>query len=426
MNGRIGKAMLSVPRKTNRRIRLALVTASPVPYKVELYRRLAAHPELDFTVIFMSDAGIRPADAGYGHRISWDTDLIEGYQSIFLRRSGANPNEANAPPFFAYRDFDIVGRLWKGRYDVVWLWGYNYLTHQLAALTQILRGGLILFGEDQTLLRPRPAWKVIVKKFGLPFLFRHGLALYVGSENYRWFQEYGVPAERLYYTPYAVDNDSFRRSAERLTPQKHRLRGEFGIRPDAGPVILMTARLIPEKQPLLLLEAFRRVQEKRRCTLLMVGSGVQEQAIRGEVRDKGIRDVVLAGFMNQREIAKAYAVADVFVLVSKSETWGLVVNEAMNFGLPIVVSDKVGSARDLVEDGVNGFIVSSNDPDELAGRLELLVDSAELRTEFGRASTGRIEKFCYEADIDGILMAITAGLRSRTRDIGVGAQSSQR
>lgn len=200
------------------------------------------------------------------------------------------------------------------------------------------RGGAVLYREEQTLLNLRPRWKTVLKDFGLPWLLHGSYGLFIGTENRRWFERWGMPSERLFCAPYVVDNDALQRAASELAPRRDQLRAEPGIEREAGPVILTVGRLIPKKQPLHLFEAFRQVRANRRCTLLVVGSGPLEHELRQKVAAEGIADVVFAGFLDQTQIARAYVVADVFALVSShDETWGLVVNEPMNFGLPIIV-----------------------------------------------------------------------------------------
>ena len=289
---------------SRRPVRVALVTASPVHFKAELYRLLASDHRIDFTAIFLSSAGLRAADGGYGRPIVWDRDVASGYKSVFLKRADRNPIENDEPRFFRYHDWDIVPTLLTGKYDVVWLWGYNYITHLLAALTQLSRGKPVVFGDDQTTLHGRTPWKALAKRLLLPILFRNFYGHYVGTQNRLFLLRYGVRPERLFCTPYAVDNRRLRLEAERLRPMAPNLRAAFGIPEDSGPVILSVGRLIPKKQPLFLLEAFRRVVSRNKCTLLVVGTGELEQAMRNEVRAKGIPRVVFAGFMDQSELPK--------------------------------------------------------------------------------------------------------------------------
>jgi glycosyltransferase involved in cell wall biosynthesis len=384
-------------------IRVAMFAASPIPYRVPLYQRVATDPHIDFTAIFASNGGIRPVAAGYSVPTAWDSDLLAGYRATFLKRADRNPIDGG---FLAFRDSDLVGLLREGQYDVLWLWGYNYLSHQLAQITQRLLQKPVIFHEDQNHLTRRPLWKAAAKRLGLSLMLHGSKALYVGTANYRWYRRYGVKARDLYFVPHAADNDRLRTDAAELIRHRTHLRRRFGIREDSGPVILTVARIIPVKQPLMLLKAFQIVRASRRCTLLIVGSGELEGAIRAQVDKYQIPDVVMPGFMNQSEITQAYACGDIFALPSISETWGLAVNEAMNFGLPVVVSDKVGCAVDLVRDGENGYVIPFQSAEALADRIARLVDSQEMRRRFGEASTTRIQRWNYDVAAAGVRHAI--------------------
>ena len=385
-------------------IRVALLAQSPMHYQVPLYRLLASDPRIDFTAIFASSAGVRSHDPGYNRSIVWDVDLLSGYKSIFLKR--ANKNELGGG-FLSNHDVDVVAAVSRGRYEVLWLHGYNSLTHQLALFTQRARGKPVLLREEQTLLHGRSAWKLVAKKILLPLLMGSTFGLFIGSENRRWLRHYGIPDNRLFFAPYAVENERFQAEATRLANERDQVRAEFGLRKAGGPVILFMGRMIDKKQPLFVLEAFRRVRERQECQLLMVGSGPLENEVRSAIiRDK-IQDVSMAGFLNQTEISRAYASADIFVLASRAhETWGLVVNEAMNFGLPIILSDKVGCAPDLLRDTRNGFIVSSAEPSQLAKRLATLVASEGLRRSFGRASFQLINQWTHQMAVEGVIAAV--------------------
>lgn len=391
----------------SRPVRLGLFAAAPVYYQAPLYRRLAADPRLDFTAIFASTAGLRGSDEGYGRLVRWDEDALWGYESRFLRRAGRNSTGGR---FLALRDTDVVGEVLRGRYETLWVHGYHSLTHVFAAATQRLRRAPLLFREEQTLLHPRPPLVAAAKRVGLPLLFRGAYGLAIGTENRGWFERYGIAPERLFPAPYVVDGERLRASADRLPPRAE-LRARFGIAGDAGPVVVTVGRLIPKKQPLFLLEAFARVRAARRCALLVVGSGELEEAARAKVERDAIPDVAFAGFLNQGEVAAAYRAADVFTMLSREhETWGLVVNEAMELGLPVVTSDKVGSSTDLVHEGVNGHRVPCDDVDAAAAAIGRLVDSADRRAAYGRASSRIIADWTYHVTAAGIVAAVAAAV----------------
>jgi glycosyltransferase involved in cell wall biosynthesis len=133
--------------------------------------------------------------------------------------------------------------------------------------------------------------------------------------------------------------------------------------------------------------------------------------MRAQIERRQIPDIVFAGFLNQSQVARAYVCADAFTLLSKEhETFGLVVNEAMNFGLPLVLSDKVGSGADLLSDGLNGYRVLSTDVSAAAARLETLAADPELRTQMGAQSLARIQDWTGEVGAKGVISAVAAAV----------------
>lgn len=396
-----------------RPIRLAHLAGVPNPAYLPLFRLLADDPRVDFTVLFASSAGASSFDGGFGQRVAWDTDLTTGYRSKFLRRADKNPVPDG--PFWRVRNWDIVPILSRGRYDILWMTGYNTLTYMLAAVTQRVLGGTVMLREEQSMLDPRSLANHLAKHLALRPLLSQGWGLYYSTESRRWLQHYGTREDRLFSAPFTVDNDSLRKAAASLDGKRPALRREFGIADESGPIIATVSRLIPKKQPLFLLEAFRRARQRERCVLLIVGSGPLEKCLHEEVRRRSIQDVVFTGFLNRSEICRAYSVADIFTLLSRErETFGLVVAEAMNFGLPIVVSDRVGCGPDLVSMDYNGYVVSSTNPTEASGAILELVRDAELRRKMGVASLQRISQWNPERTAEGIIAAATAAV-SRTR-----------
>jgi len=142
---------------------------------------------------------------------------------------------------------------------------------------------------------------------------------------------------------------------------------------------------------------------------MMIGNGPLKSSMEDLIRRRQIPDVILPGFLNQTEISRAYSAADIFVLPSSyMETWGLVVNEAMNFSLPVVATDMVGCAADLVKDDWNGFVVDHRDVDALKSALGRLVRDAQMRREFGQNSLELISKYSAKSCADDIVAACLA------------------
>jgi glycosyltransferase involved in cell wall biosynthesis len=381
-------------------------------YQAPLYRALAADPRVELTVLFASSGGVRPYDANFGGRtVVWDVDLLGGYSSRFVK--AADRNEVSAG-FFGMRDLDVIRPILKEEWDAIWVHGYSYVTLWLAIAAAMLRGIPILVREEQTLLHERPWPRRWLRAAVLRGLFSKIHGLYIGTNNRTFFAHYGVPEHRLHFVPYCVDNATLQQQAAELADRRTEMRAKFGISPDGGPVVLFVGKLIPKKQPLLALEAFAEVRRELACTLLIVGEGKFEDAMRSRIAGEDIPDVRFAGFLNRSEIAQAFAAADLFVLPSgRHETWGLVVNEAMNFGLPVVVSDKVGCAADLVHEGDNGFVVAHDQVGPLASAIRKLVESADLRKTMGDRSRELIDRWHYGLAAEGIIQACQASAVSR-------------
>jgi glycosyltransferase involved in cell wall biosynthesis len=388
-------------------MRLAALLTHPIQYFAPLFRTLAAQPGLELTVYYGSRRGTVPLlDPGFGKAYAWDTPLLEGYRYKFL--PGLFREADNTPPTRQLNP-SIVNEITPRRYDAVWVHGYMGGTCRLAILTALMKGVPVLMRGESHLRVDRPSTaKKYVKYLVLRALFRRLAGfLYIGALNKTYYQHFGVPESRLFWCPYTVDNAFFRHHAETLAPQRHELRAGWGI-DDERPVILFAGKLVAMKQPLLLLEAYRRVHQRHHCALLMAGDGPLRGELETEIRESSIPDVRITGFLNQSEMPKAYAAADLLVLPSRAEPWGLVVNEAMNFSLPIVVSDRVGCGPDLAQPGLNGEVFEHSSADALEAVLDRCISQPERLLELGRASLQRIQQWGLPETARGITQALSA------------------
>lgn len=371
--------------------KLAILTSHPIQYQTPLWRKLANHTSIDLTVYFYSKIGITESlNPEFGVRYKWDIPLLEGYCHKFLSNW-----------------WEIVKELKQNYYDAIVVHGYTHTINWLAFYAAWRSGIPIFLRGTSTLLDKRSFGRRLLKDLILRILF-HKLAagLYMGNCNLRFYQRYGMGDGRLFFTPHCVDNDFFSRQADLLKDQRQYLRGGFGIQND-DPVILFCGKLIPKKRPLDLLRAFALVRSNHSYNLLFAGDGRLRKDIEEIVKKEEIPNVYISGFLNQSEISKAYAAADILVLPSsEGETWGLVINEGMNFGLPIIASDKVGASYDLIEDGVNGYVVPAKDINALTKAICNLIEDPSKREVFGRRSLEIIKEWNMDAHMWGIVQAL--------------------
>jgi len=390
------------------RYRVAYLVSHPIQYQAPLLRRIAACPEIDLTVFFMSDLSVRGYhDPGFGTRVRWDVPLLDGYRYEFLPALGPRDRLSFWWPLSRrLRHF-----LRSGRFDVLWVHGYSHnVTLRAILWAKSLGMKVLLRGESHLMSEtPSPA-KRQLKKAVLPGLFRliDGF-LAIGTLNREYYIHYGVPEHKIFMMPYAVDNEFFQKRAGEARMCREQLRAELGLDP-GRPVILYASKLQRHKRPGDLLEAYVKLSPdgalEPQPYLLFVGDGEERHRLEERVRALGWRSVLFLGFKNQSELPRYYDLCDVFVLPSAKEPWGLVVNEAMNAAKPVVVSDRVGCAPDLVRDGVNGFVFPVGNIGALAERLRRLTEDPELARRMSEESLRIIDKWNFDADVQGLLEAL--------------------
>jgi len=397
-------------------LRLAYIVTHPIQYQAPLLRYLSREDDIDLRVFFLSDFSLHEHyEQAFNRTFKWDVALTDGYKWEILPRVLIGPSTP-------LRTWWPVGwlrrRLHEGCFDAVWVhgWGHVGLCQAVREATSL---GLpvLLRGESTPDPQPQRTLRRRLRDAFCRRLFRQVAGfLCIGARNREFYRQFGAPEDILFSMPYAVDNGFFQARCAEARPQRETLRQSLGLQP-SRPVILFAAKFTKMKAPEELLAAFtllhRGWSDDAAPYLMFVGDG----PLRGELEEQArpLGDAVrFLGFRNQSELPALYDLCDVFALPSRFEPWGLVVNEVMNAGRPVIVSDRVGAAPDLVEDGGNGFVYPSGDVAALASRLRQLIESPSLRAKMGERSLKRIASWDFEADRRGLMEALSAVCRKRT------------
>lgn len=388
--------------------RLAVVNSHPIQYFAPLYAFLNRDPELEITALYCSDFSLRGAvDPGFKQQVKWDVDLLSGYHHVYL---GERAKQRSITGFWSLVCPEVWREIRSRRYDGVLLHGYAYAAFVLAFLAARSRGIPVFMRSETHLGLQRSGWRQRLRDAVLKRVYRHVAGcLAIGTANREYYRALGVPDAKIFDMPYTVDNDRFIAAAQLTLEQRHAVRAKFGLRDDM-PVVLYASKFMRRKHPDDVIEAIARLRtEGIHASLLLVGTGEMEAQLRSRVAELGLTDVVFGGFVNQAELPKVYAASDIFVLPSENEPWGLIVNEVMCAGLPVVVADEVGCVPDLVKDGVNGRTMRAGDVDSLVAALRDLLGDASTRQTMGEQSLGIIRNWSYARCLSGTRAAI-AGL----------------
>lgn len=361
--------------------RLLYLVSHPIQYQAPLLRRIAAEPGVSLRVLFAdtSTAGPHP-EPDFGRDVAWDVPLLDGYDWTPLAQTHLRQEISEA--------------------DVVWIHGWQYpWQRQAMVFARQYEVPVLMRGENWFGAMPDPVFPIgLLKGWWRRYLF--GLCagfLTVGSRNADYYRAHGIADERLFPMPYAVDNRSFAALAAEAVAGREALRAELGLKPGQK-VLLFAGKLMPRKRPDLLVAAWKQARwSGERPALVFAGDGALSETLRQQAPE-----AIFAGFRNQSELPALYALADLLIVPSEREPWGLVVNEAMACGTAVIASDEVGAAHDLITPET-GAVFPAGDVSALAAAL---VDCLPRAQALGAAATRRIADWDFEADVRGLMTAI--------------------
>jgi glycosyltransferase involved in cell wall biosynthesis len=380
-------------------IRVAAVFPEPTPYRAPLLDRVAALPEIDLTVLYAAGTV-----AGRTWRVEPEhrTTFLRG-----LRVPGAKRVLHHDYPLTP----GVVPALNEVRPDVVVVSGWSTFAAQAAIAWCRLRNVpyvLVVESHDEG---PRPGWRRTVKNTVVPPVVTNASGVLVtGTLARNSMVARGAPAERVRVFANTVDVEEFAADATRLASRRQELRSALSSAPD-DVLVLSVARLAPEKGLDVLVRAVAEAGDPR-LLLVLAGDGAERVRLEQLARDLGVR-LVLAGDVEWSRIVELYVGADVFALLSEREPWAVVVNEAAACGLPLVLSDRVGAAHDLLRDGENGTLVPAGDVGAAAAALRALAADPELRRGQGERSRELARDWGYGPSVEGFLEAVREAVADR-------------
>jgi glycosyltransferase involved in cell wall biosynthesis len=402
------------------KVRLAYLVSHPIQYQAPLLRRIAQEPDIDLTVFFGSDFSVRGyKDEGFGVGVKWDVPLVDGYCHEFLPVIRDDTNPGTWSPL----NYGIFSRLRGSKgaaeFDVLWMHGYSSLNALQGMLAAKSLGIPVLVRAEPWLGdRDRSGPTLAAKR--LFFKLLRGLvdgALPIGTLNAEYWRHYLGEDFPLYRMPYAVDNHYFQSRCEEARHGRAALQNELKLDP-TRPVILFASKLQSRKRCGDLVEAYKNLSQEPRMEprpyLVIVGDGEERAALERQAADSGLDGIRFCGFRNQSELPRFFDMATVFVLPSRHEPWGLIVNEVMNAGRAVIVSDDVGCQPDLVEDGVGGCVFPVGDVAALTDALRRVLAPPETAVAMGQRGLMKIQRWNFEEDVRGLRHAIAQVTRKIT------------
>jgi len=385
--------------------RLGILATHPIQYFSPWYRALAAHPEIELQVYFAHrQTPEGQAAAGFGVPFEWDQALLDGYSNQFLVNKSRKPSTDS---FLGCDTPEISEIIAQKHFDAFLVSGWHAKSYWQAIRACWKTGTPVLVRGDSQLATNRSVIKQALKaplyRWFIPRLDGY---LIVGKRAKDYLIHYGAAEKKMFSVPHAVDNQFFKASAVEYRRDKSAWRRQWGL-PAEGIVFLFVGKLLARKRPMDFLRALcQSAAGSPGIYGLVVGDGPLRSEMESYAKSYHV-PVQFTGFLNQSAIPKAYAAADALVLPSDgSETWGLVVNEAMASGLPAFVSDEVGCGPDLILPGRTGEIFRCGNVEHLSTILSYARDNPEsLRTK-GEVARHHVESYSVEKGVQGMIEAL--------------------
>lgn len=363
---------------------LTIIETHPIQYRAPVYRMLSEQFNLPISVIYGSDFSVAGyEDREFGAKFSWDTDLLTGYSAHFL-------STVQAGGAGCYEDVNSTGlasKLQELKPQVVLITGYNHRLHRSAFFLALRNKYPILFRGETT---DRALERNYLKAWGrdkvLRWLYQHcDRLLYIGENSKSHYQRLGCPDSKLISSPYCVNPEPFQLTETNRTELRQQVRQQLKIADDTV-VLIFSGKLSTRKRPDLIFAAIKQlpIEHRQKLAVIYLGDGELRSSLVFEAEAEPKISAYFMGFQNQTQLSQYYHAADLLVLPSAySETWGLVVNEALHHGLPTILSDAVGCVPDLLHPGVTGEVFAVNSVASLSAAITRslsLIDRLEIRS----------------------------------------------
>jgi glycosyltransferase involved in cell wall biosynthesis len=366
---------------------------------------MAQHPKLDLLVAYCSLQGAKPGiDPEFGVEVAWDIPLLDGY--VWIESPNLSP-KPGLGRFFGLLNLQLWSLIRKNQFDAVLIHtGYVYASFWIVAAAAKMSRTMFMFSTDANNLEPRDrqSWKAWLKHVVLPPIFRLADAVVVSSTlGQQMLRRLGIPEQRIVLAPSAVDNEWWSSQVTRVDDKSVRQQWEV---PQDASVVLFCAKLQPWKRPQDILRAFAQADVPG-TYLVFAGDGSLRRELEAEAEALQVSERVrFLGFVNQSQLPAVYGCADLLVLPSEYEPFGLVVNEAMLCRCPVVVSDRVGARDDLIREGETGLVYPCGNVDSLAKILQSVLPHRVRLKQMGEAAYNRIATWSPREYVEALVQAL--------------------
>lgn len=384
-----------------KKYKLLILETHPIPYRTPLFEELSKNKKILLKVLFCSDFSLKEKE----HEDFGKVKLLKKLKGFDYELLKNNYPFKERPPPKGLWNLEIIKKLIKEKPDAILIYGYQSFTHKIAFISSKIIGIPIIFRDEIDFIDSNSPFIKKIKNNALKFLFKNPKAfLYSYTRSKKYYLSLKIPSKKLFFHPCAVNNRLLQKQAKKDWNKKEKIKKKLGFSKNSK-LILYIGRLNKRKRVFDIVKAYSKLEDKN-TYLIFVGGGNETKIIKKFSKENKLRKIRIIPFREGNSLYNYYSIADIFVLTSEYDPSPKVLNEAMNFSLPIIISDKVGTAKDLVKDKKNGYIFQCGNIKDLSEKMNKLIKNSKLRKKMGKESLKIVSKWNFKSDVNGTIKAL--------------------
>jgi len=378
--------------------RVAIFTTHLIQYQIPLFKKLAKI--IDLHVFFGSKQGLSSYhDKDFNKQIKWNIPLINTYKYSILKNSNKNSLDS-----FFFNSSGIKEAI-KKNFDKVIILGWNNIFYLKIFFWSLYYSSRIIIRSENNLYKKQNFLKKILKEIILRIFFKIiNSFISIGLLNEEFYKHYGVKKNKIFRAPYSVDDNFFKKNKVR---NKQKWKKNNNIR-NRAKIFLFVGKLIKRKRVLDLIKVAQSEKINKNAYFLIIGDGPLKKKLLQKINNLKLNNISVLGFKSQSQLRFYYSLADVLILPSEYETWGLVINEAMSAGVPCIVSDSCGAAKDMIIKYKTGFQYKNGNINQLIKLINLIINNKNILFDLKKNTFLHSRKFSLNKTVEGFLNAINS------------------
>lgn len=353
-------------------MRVLFLTNIPSPYRVDFFYELGKY--CDLTVIFERKHAL-------DRNNEWTSNNNTTYKSVFLNGKNIKNDKAICP--------EIVKWINKDMFDIFVVGGYSTPTAMIAIQIMKMKKIPFILNSDGGIIKKDKIIKKIVKKY---FISSASICLSTGEMTNKYLLHYGVKKENIFIYPFTSIIDSDIVNSILPLENKSILRKKLGIK--GNKIVISVGQFIHRKGYDILINSWKNIDKD--YTLVIIGGGEKEFELKGLISKNKLQNIKIVDFKSKKELKEYYLAADLFVLPTREDIWGLVINEAMAHGLPIITTDKCIAGLELIQENENGCIIPVEQSELLSMKIKSYIEDTKLIDRTSKNNLKKIKEYTIE------------------------------